>query len=122
MNLLKLAAVLAVVPVLAISASGCAADASEEDEDEAIALPEGADEGTTATTSEALVAPTCIKTRLDDDGWTDDLWVTNTCARDYRLKIVLEDRRDSSCFTLRSGYRIHYTWQWPGSFDGIVRC
>lgn len=66
--------------------------------------------------------PQCVKTHLDDDGFTDYLKVHNKCRRQVRVKVVIANGNDFACQPIRSGQVYRYQWSWPGRFDRLERC
>lgn len=92
----------------------------------AIALPMTANADDASPSSEgvrvASPAPVCIKHRLDDNGPTDELLVTNKCKRAWNVKVILERHTDLVCTRIAANRSKTFTWKWPGKFDGIARC
>jgi hypothetical protein len=70
----------------------------------------------------AGVAPNCIKTSLNDRGFTDHLNVTNTCKGSQRIKVVLAFKTDKACRTIAPGTTARYEWSYPGRFDRLETC
>ncbi|GAB2485875.1 hypothetical protein [Nocardiopsis aegyptia] len=70
----------------------------------------------------AAAVPNCVETDLDASGWTDELEVINDCSYSVRVKVVLAYETDLACQTIPSGYTAHYSWGYPGRFDGLVDC
>lgn len=76
-----------------------------------------------ATEADVGVFTHCLTTKLDDDGYEDDLWVTNECSyTTERYKVVLANKPDKPCTTIRPGETDHWTWYWAGRFDGLRAC
>ncbi|MEV7013575.1 hypothetical protein [Streptosporangium sp. NPDC051022] len=70
----------------------------------------------------AADVPSCVKTRLDDRGYQDKLWVTNTCDYTVRAKVILAHETDLYCKTYEKGETHYWAWAWPGRFDGLGSC
>lgn len=68
------------------------------------------------------IAPNCLRTDLDDSGYTDHLRVTNECKSRQRVKVVLAYARDSSCVSIPRGYYVDFSWNYPGRFDRLESC
>lgn len=66
--------------------------------------------------------PSCVWTRLDDDGATDYLEVHNDCGYTVRIKVVLAFATDRACQSIPSGTYHWWTWGYPGRFDKLETC
>ncbi|WP_249998958.1 hypothetical protein [Actinoplanes sp. M2I2] len=75
----------------------------------------------TATSAQAAV-PSCVTTSLNDSGTRDYLTVRNGCGSSQRVKVVLANATDFSCYTIASGGARNYSWNYPGRFDGLQSC
>ena len=74
------------------------------------------------TPRDILAVPDCVRTRLNDDGITDDLWVTNRCNGTKRIKVVLAFHSDFACQSMRPNETWHYRWNYPGRSDKLEPC
>ncbi len=70
----------------------------------------------------AAAAPQCLKTRLNDSGYTDHLTVRNNCRTNQRVKVVLAFARDGACRSIAAGGSSSWKWSYPGRFDRLERC
>ena len=86
----------------------------------ASARPAGSDSA--ATAAAAATVPRCVTTSLDDSGYTDYLTVFNGCSYAVRVKVVLAYHQDFPCYTIGADSVRHYSWKYPGRFDGLVSC
>ena len=87
----------------------------------ASARPAGSDSAATVAAVAASV-PNCVVTDLDDSGYTDYLTVFNGCSYAVRVKVVLAYHQDFPCYTIGADSVRHYSWKYPGRFDGLVSC
>jgi hypothetical protein len=74
------------------------------------------------TSASAETVPNCVKTSLNDRGFTDHLSVTNNCKRSVRAKVVLAFKTDKACRTIAPGTTAYYEWVYPGRFDRLDAC
>jgi hypothetical protein len=86
----------------------------------ASARPAGPDSADTAAV--ASTVPVCVTTALEDSGYRDYLTVFNGCNYAVRVKVVLAYKQDFPCYTIGADSVRHYTWTYPGRFDGLVGC
>jgi hypothetical protein len=86
----------------------------------ASARPAGPDSADTAAVAASV--PRCVTTDLDDSGYTDYLTVFNGCSYAVRVKVVLAYHQDFPCYTIGADSVRHYSWKYPGRFDGLVSC
>jgi hypothetical protein len=70
----------------------------------------------------AKAAPTCLDFSLDDSGASDSLWVYNACGRTVHYNVVLAFATDFPCTSIRANHQQHYSWFYPGRFDGLKSC
>ncbi|MFE6451304.1 hypothetical protein [Nocardiopsis dassonvillei] len=77
---------------------------------------------TAETAPEVAAVPSCVRTTLNDKGWTDYLTVHNNCNSSVRVKVVIANRSDFACRTISAGGSHNYWWNYPGRFDGLVDC
>jgi hypothetical protein len=86
----------------------------------ASARPAGPDSADAAAVAASV--PRCVTTDLDDSGYTDYLTVFNGCSYAVRVKVVLAYHQDFPCYTIGADSVRHYSWKYPGRFDGLVSC
>jgi hypothetical protein len=70
----------------------------------------------------AAAVPNCVRTQLNDKGYTDRLTVTNTCKSLQRVKVVIANDTDKACRSFGPGFSYKYNWSYPGRFDKLVPC
>lgn len=85
------------------------------------AVPAAAAPSIQATSAAASVA-NCVKTQLNDDGYTDHLTVTNRCSSGQRVKVVIANGSDFACEFYNPDTARKYQWAYPGRFDGLKSC
>ncbi|MER7129907.1 hypothetical protein [Streptosporangium saharense] len=64
-------------------------------------------------------APACIGRAVDKK--RKIARVTNNCGRTTKVKVVINNGPDSSCYTLRNGQVLSFRWR-LGSYDRTVTC
>ena len=73
-------------------------------------------------TAATLSVPSCVSTSLNDSGYRDYLRVYNGCSSGKRIKVVLANATDFSCYYYAPYTARDYSWNYPGRFDRLVDC
>ncbi|GAA3557524.1 hypothetical protein GCM10022419_042720 [Nonomuraea rosea] len=71
----------------------------------------------------SAAAPSCLTYKLNDKGFTDHLYVWNTCKGAQSFKVRLANGSDLPCtYDRPSSSPHHWWWRFPRRFDGLVSC
>ncbi|MFB9468531.1 hypothetical protein ACFFR3_03385 [Nonomuraea salmonea] len=66
-----------------------------------------------------VTAPACIEREVNKK--QKIAWITNTCGKTRKVKVVINNGPDTYCRTLKNHERIYHRWPF-GSYDRTVNC